>query len=342
MNIFRSVTAFFLSVFSAFAFLPKRAALEKAKNFRVTAYIAANQISDMSKLDKSHLDDVTDIILIGIANFDINGELYFGENFDKKTADLKAAIGERPVNLYLNLIGPGSTVNSADWNEQMDDQGKRHTMAFKSGRLEKNIKEALDNYGFNGVFFDYEYPVFKEHWAAFDSFIISLDKYLGDDYKIGCAISAWMTSQSRKAIKCLDYVEAMAYDIWDDDGTHASVKSMKSVVNELLLRGYKKEQIDIGIPFYARPTTRDAYWYGYNGWYDKLDENGFAYDPDTGLTFSFNNYNTVYKKTRWALKKGLGGVMIWHYACDAPADVESSLFNAVTAARYDYMYDPVC
>lgn len=53
----------------------------------------------------------------------------------------------------------------------------------------------------------------------------------------------------------------------------------------------------------------------------------------TGLTFSFNNYDTVYEKTQWAVEKGLGGVMIWHYACDVPAENESSLFNAVTAAE---------
>lgn len=343
MDIIKRISAFFLSIYMALAFLPMQAAQKKAADFRVTAYIAGNQLSDVKNLDKSHFDDVTDLILIGVTTFDVNGELHYGANFEKMVSDLHDAIGDRDVNLYLNLIGPGSTVNSSDWNEQMESQGKRHDMAFKSGKLEKNIRDALDTYGFDGVFFDYEYPLTKEHWQVFDEFIIGLDKYLGDDYKLGCAISAWMTLQSRKAIRCLDMVEAMAYDVWDNDGTHASMKSMKSVVNELILRGYRKEQIDIGIPFYARPTNHDAYWYGYNGWYDKLDEKGFCYDPGTGLTFSFNDYDTVYEKTHWAIGRGLGGVMIWHYACDVPADNELSLFNAITAAKNDYgVSGPVC
>lgn len=343
MDIIKRISAFFLSIYTALAFLPMQAAQKKAADFRVTAYLVGGGLENPDRIEKTHFDDVTDVILISVAFFNTEGKLTYNEHFDEIVKNVKDAIGDRDVNLYLNLIGPGSTVNSSDWNEQMESQGQRHDMAFKSGDLEKNIKDALDAYGFDGVFFDYEYPLTKDHWKVFDEFIIGLDKYLGDDYKIGCAISAWMTLQSRKAIKCLDMVEAMAYDVWEKDGTHASMKSMKSVVNELILRGYKREQIDIGIPFYARPTNHDAYWYGYNGWYDKLDEKGFCYDPGTGLTFSFNDYDTVYKKTHWAIGRGLGGVMIWHYSCDVPADNELSLFNAITAARNDYgVSGPVC
>ena len=238
MDIIKRITAFFFSIFMAFTSIPSKTAKKKAESFRVTAYIAGEQIADMASLDKTHLKDVTDIILIGVASFDVNGELHFGNDFEKKTAVLQELLSGKPVNLYLNLSGPGSTVSSSDWYEQMDDQGKRHDMAFKSGKLENNIKAALEKYHFDGVFFDYEYPVYKEHWKVFDRFIISLNKVLGSDYKIGCAISAWLTLQSRRAIRCLDMVEVMAYDVWDDDGTHASMDSMKGIVKELKKNGY--------------------------------------------------------------------------------------------------------
>ena len=130
-------------------------------------------------------------------------------------------------------------------------------------------------------------------------------------------------------------VEAMAYEVWDRDGTHASLKGAKQCIRTLLLKGYKKEQLDLGIPFYARPATKEAYWYGYNGWYDKLDEKGFCFDSGTGLTFSFNTYDMVYEKTQWAINRGLGGVMVWHYSCDIPKDNELSLFNAMYNAKND-------
>ncbi len=342
MEIISKIASFLLAAFVTLTSFPMKTVSERAADFRVTAYIVGSGLADASRIDSSHFADVTDVILISSAFFNTKGEITYAENFDTIVSNLKNAIGENPVNVYLNIIGPGATISTSDWNEQMDSQGKQHDIAFKSGKLEQSIKDALDAYGFDGIFFDYEYPLLKEHWKVFDEFIVSLDKFLGDDYKIGCAISSGLTKQSRKAIRCLDMVEAMAYDLWEDDGTHASEKAMRSVARQLILKGYKKEQIDIGIPFYARPTNHDAYWYGYNGWYDKLDEKGFAYDEGTGLTFSFNNYDTVYNKTQWAIERGLGGVMIWHYACDVPAGNELSLFNAVAAAKNDLMSDPVC
>lgn len=165
---------------------------------------------------------------------------------------------------------------------------------------------------------------------------------LGDDYKLGCSISAWNTKQSRKAIKVLDLVEVMAYDLWENDGTHASLANAKQCINQMIIDGYKAEQMDLGIPFYARPTNHGGYWYGYNGWYDKIDDKGFCYDEGTGLTFSFNTYDVVYAKTAWAISRGLGGVMVWHYACDVPKDNSVSLFNAIADAKADMMNRSGC
>ena len=106
--------------------------------------------------------------------------------------------------------------------------------------------------------------------------------------------------------------------------------------------GYKRSQLDMGIPFYARPTTEEAHWYDYKEFYDKLDKDGLAVDPATGLTASFNTPAVVYEKTDWAIKKGFGGVMIWHYACDLPADNDASLFNQVTRAKNDRISGKIC
>ena len=69
--------------------------------------------------------------------------------------------------------------------------------------------------------------------------------------------------------------------------------------------------------------------------YDKLDENGLYHEARTGLVFSFNTPRVVYDKTAWAIDNGFGGVMVWNYACDVPADNEASLFRAIARARND-------
>lgn len=327
--------SFFLALFVTLTSLPFRTVSDRAKDFRITAYVVGSTFANADSIDASHFEDITDVILISIANFNTEGEIVLSQNFETVLSNLKAAMEGSGANLYLNIIGPGYRTNSSDWNEQMIDQSKYHNMAFRSGNLEKNIKDTLIKYGFDGIFFDYEYPVTKEDWAVFDEFLISLDSYLGDDFKIGCAISAWHTMQSKASIRVTDLVEVMAYDMWENDGTHASLRNAKQCIRQMLLEGYKKEQLDMGVPFYARPTNHGAYWYGYSGWYDKLDEKGFCLDEGTGLTFSFNTYDMVYEKTQWAINRGLGGVMVWHYACDIPKSNPESLFNAMANAKND-------
>lgn len=335
MSFFSKVISFILAAIVTLTSFPFRTVSERAEDFRLVAYFVGNNINENSTIDASHFEDLTDVILISAADFDVNGQIILNPKFDIIISKLREAMANSDANLYLNIIGPGCTEWSDDWNERMMNQSDQHNLAFRSGSLEKNIKDVLVKYDFDGIFFDYEYPVLKEDWEVFDEFLISLDKYLGDEYKIGSAISPWNTMQSRKSIAVTDMVEVMAYDIWDNDGTHSSLWGAQQCILKMLFNGYKKEQMDVGIPFYARPTTQEAYWYGYNGYYEKLDDKGFCYDDETGLTFSFNDYDMVYRKTNWAICKGLGGAMVWHYACDVPKENEKSLFNAMTNAKND-------
>lgn len=335
MEIFYRIISFFLSlVYMIPCAIPSRNS-ENAGKFRLTSYIVGNGLEDSSKIDPSHFYQLTDVILIGVSSFTESGEIILNPNFDRIVSNIRAAIGNSGTRLHVNLMGPGNQSNTSDWNEQMEDQSKRHNNAFRSGKLENNIKELLDRYGFDGIFFDYEYPLTKEHYAVFDDFIIRLDSVIGDRYVIGCAISSWNALQSRKALKVIDMIEVMAYDMWDEDGTHSSFEASRNCIRQMIKSGYPREKLELGIPFYARPTNHGAYWYGYSGYSEKLDEKGFCPDDATGLTFSFNTYDTVYKKVNWSVKCGLGGAMVWHYSCDLPADCTDSLFNAMYNAKTD-------
>lgn len=328
-RVFSALLAFILSFFG----VTSGTITNKSQNFRIVAYIVGNNLLDFDSFDVSHMGQITDAILIGVGDFDTSGEVQLCKNFDTIYENLRKAAEGTDVRIHLNLGGPGCRIESDDWNERMINQSYYHNLAFNSGKLEMNLFAVLEKYDFDGIFFDYEYPVQKSDWNVFGEFLVSLDACLGDDYIIGAAISPWICEMSRKHIKALDYVEVMAYDIWDSKGNHAPYTLMKQTAREAERIGFSKSQIDIGVPFYARPTNKDAYWYDYAGWYDKLDENGLVYDETVGLTFSFNTPEVIYKKTAWAINNGLGGVMVWHYSCDVPADNEKSLFNAMYEAK---------
>lgn len=217
----------------------------------------------------------------------------------------------------------------------MDAQARLYQKAFTSGKLEGNIKSVLETYELDGVFFDWEYPISGGHKKWFGKFLKSLDAALGDDYAIGCAISAWCADFPAEAIAVMDMVELMCYDIFDAEGFHATTQMAKDQVNTLLSLGYSPEQIDLGIPFYGHPTNGQMSWYGYNSFYDKLDEQGLFHEENTGLKHHFNTPDMVYEKTAWCIEQGVGGVMAFHYVCDAPADSGYSLFEAIQRAKDD-------
>lgn len=303
---------------------------KQEQQFRITAYVVADKILDYDSFDTSHFYQLTDVILFGCARYDEQGKVTLLDNFDKAYENIKKACEPYPdINLYLNILGPGYNIDSNDWNKQMNNLSERNTNAFNSGNLQGEILDVMQKYSFDGVFFDYEYPLKAKYWKAYDNFIISLNNTLGDEYKIGIAVAHWNANQSKQAIAATDMVEVMAYDLWDDDGTHASLSIATQAIEKMVKLGYDKSQLDLGVPFYARPTTEEAYWYDYRSYYDKLDENGFFSDSKTNLTFSFNTYDVIAEKTQWAMSNGVGGIMVWHYSCDLPESNDKSLFNAI-------------
>lgn len=305
----------------------------KPENFRVTAYVVCNKEFDVDTVDPKNFSNTTDIIVIGNARFDEKGNIILDENFDNSINLLKEYLTGQ--NLYLNILGPASQSTSEDWNEQMYDQADRHNLAFKSGNLEGSIKNVLEKYAFDGVVFDYEFPLRSEDWKIYDSFILSLRQELGNEYKIGMSMVSWNLKQSKAAREATDLFEVMSYDLWDDDGYHATLELAQKDIDEMIKKGYDPAKLDSGIPFYARPTTQEAYWYEYKYYYDKLSEDGLYKDDETGLTFSFNTYDMVYEKTKWAISKGLGGVMVWHYGYDLPYANKNSLFRAIDEAKQE-------
>ena len=146
----------------------------KEDEFRVLAYIRAHNAAS-EKFDKSHFDQITDIVMFEIASFDKNGRIVFDDRFEKCMENVTSSMknGQR---LYINLYGPRKDALGNHYSKS--ELCSLHNKAFLSGKLENNIKGLLAKFNFTGVFFDYEYPQTDEDWGNFDKFLISLDKTL--------------------------------------------------------------------------------------------------------------------------------------------------------------------
>ena len=327
----KRVIAFFtavLSILSGFLGLGGIKA-DKVETFRVSSYVVADYVQDINSFHSEDFDIITDVIIFGTATFDNQGNVFISEaSLGKALSNLRKVIGEREIHITLNILGPGGHTDSDVWEDQMEAQSDEHNKAFASGVLEDNIIAVLEKYELDGVHFDYEHPLSDKAWKNFNKFLVSMGKKLGER-SLGVALCSWNLKLSTQALKYVDTVEVMLYDIFDDEGRHATTETMKEDCKQIGLSGIPYEKVNIGLPFYSRPTDRGAYWYSYSGCLNGIDQNGYYTDENIGKTFWFNTPDVIAEKTDFAINSGYGGVMIWHYSCDLPSTNEASLLGSI-------------
>ena len=311
---------------------------KKAKDLRVNAYFVAEDIKEDA--DFSNLDVLTDVIVFGTAKFDSQGNIKFYDNdsnevdeqyYADKVNLLKSKIGDRKINIITDIAMPYGDGNP-DIKSMMNEQNVDNLVA--------NIVDFVNKYGFDGYDMDYEFPEDKSDWKRFNNFLRKLDKAMPDKI-ISLAIAPWDLRFDDDVIKAIDRVEVMLYDMFTAHGYHSIFSTTVNGVDKAIKGGFSPEQIDLGLPFYSRPTNRLRYWGNYNQFGGKIDRytnliyfNDFDHDgnPMTAPQY-INSVQMVADKTAFAIDAGLGGMMIWHYSCDLPYDDELSLFKAITDTK---------
>ncbi|MBQ2904091.1 MAG: hypothetical protein IJE48_06810 [Clostridia bacterium] len=302
----------------------------KVENFKVTTYLRGDNVYSAADLNSADFDIITDLIIFECADFNSKGEIVYDEaKMERVMSAVRSVIGDRDIHITLNLLGPRGVTDSDVWEDQMKTQSEEHNKAFRSGVLEDNIKNILDKYDFDGVHFDYEYPITDDAWYYFNSFLVSLRRTLQDEYTIGVAAGAWNFFFTLGAISAIDTLELMTYDYVDANGRHATYEDTVAQIEQLKNKGIPAKKINIGLPFYSRPTDMTAYWYGYNTYYDEITDDGWYHCDETNKDFWFNTPEVISQKTQYAIDNGYGGVMIWHYSCDLPSSHEGSLLRAI-------------
>jgi GH18 family chitinase len=186
-------------------------------------------------------------------------------------------------------------------------------------------------FGFDGIDFDWEYPD-PDHRSAQD--FTSLCKKLNYALKaVGKDLTAAVVSSGKQAYgveeevyQYFDWLNIMSYD--GDYGPkelkhHApysmAVSNIEFWLNE---RKLPLEKCILGLPFYAKKGFGN---YGFD--YKKLLKEGASPYDDYWNGHFYNGLFTITNKTKYALDKKLGGVMVWEMSCDT--NDEYSLFRRI-------------
>ncbi len=190
--------------------------------------------------------------------------------------------------------------------------------------LAESILEIVDEYGFDGVDVDWEYPTAKSK-DQYTVFMRYLKEGLTErDKLLTAAVQAvGGSNQPDEVMEMLDWINVMAYDGNEGSGHSPYSYMVNSFAYWNGTRGIPAEKIVLGVPFYERPN-----WASYadivkadadNAYTDKAKING--------TTVYYNGLETMAKKAQYAAENA-GGIMIWEISQDTK-DEKLSLLNCI-------------
>ncbi|QHI70669.1 glycosyl hydrolase family 18 protein [Tichowtungia aerotolerans] len=292
---------------------------------------------------------------------------YHGRNFDLKAPEYAVADSsfEQVTDaMYWSEIGVDKLTEEfyedtfISFMERSAEKGVRRVLCtgVSSGEVmrdlirnpearAKNIKEIVQfvvSVGLDGINIDWEYPN-PEDWLDYSNYLMELNAALKPSGKtLSLALSENLDGLSSDAIEALDYFNIMAYDMmWGKDARgerHSTFPDSVDSIQYFIDKGYPPEKLNLGIPFYGRfvneKSLSHSIWLFHDG--NESSYKTFCTTCSQLLScqdiyegFYYNGIDMVKRKTRWAVDKGLRGVMIWEMGFDLPVEDNRSLLRAI-------------
>jgi GH18 family chitinase len=191
-------------------------------------------------------------------------------------------------------------------------------------RFVQNLAKYCAEQQLDGADFDWEHPKNRSEEEAYAELVAETKRAFEPKVLVTLTLAPWQ-DPGAKAYQAADRVHIMAYD--HADAQHSTFAHATVDVGAFLKRGVPPEKICLGLPFYGRRLDNHRAEKSYA---DIVRRYHPPAEVDEVAGFYFNGPRTIQRKTTWAKRNGLGGVMIWELGQDS-AD-ESSLLRVVRQA----------
>lgn len=198
-----------------------------------------------------------------------------------------------------------------------------------------SLMKYIEEYNLDGVDYNWEYPGYSFSHGYSDNKIVNKDyrgllnllrdtRELFDEYsarsnsgrRLEITLAYYPDGRQEKLFKELnaqrytDFMHMMTYD--QRGAQHSSFDFAENSVDQGIEIGLPAAKLTLGLPFYGR--NRRGEWTTY----EDILQNNSPLEPDVDIVdnIGFNGVETIAKKSLMALKKGIGGLMIWEIGQD--------------------------
>jgi GH18 family chitinase len=251
---------------------------------------------------------VTDLIYFG-ARLRADGRLN-AETLNATALERLAAAHQASGCRLLLCVGGGD--RSAGFAAATADETSRQ-------RLCDSLVALCRAHGFGGVDFDWEYPEGDRQLHSFAQLLAEMKRRLGEEGVVSVAQSPWRDF-GRDVYRIVDRVHVMSYN---HRHPQARFEDSQRDVERMLEYGCPADKLVLGVPFYGRNAAGRTKTFQELAGFGRLEP-----DADMLLGYAFNGRATVRAKTRYALDRNLGGIMVWELGQDA-ADADTSLLRGI-------------
>ncbi len=192
------------------------------------------------------------------------------------------------------------------------------------------MRKLIDKYDLKGIDVDWEYPMRatggneysmkdpKNYLALMTDFRTAF----GKDIELSIALCGSITFMNdvlnAKMAKVLDFVNVMTYDMGLRD--QCTFTETTASMYNAFLGGYKKSQLNFGLPFYSRCPDQGYDYFSYdqlvemteNGTIKPVSSKNKTYALLDGHRLSFDTHDNLMRKVRHVKERGYGGVFCWY------------------------------
>jgi GH18 family chitinase len=308
MNMSRIILTCLLGIFMVTPMQSGEGTAHEQSSFRVVGYLP-----DYREFERITTRGLTDLILFS-ATPTATGDLDISRLKKMPWSKLRAFKTKQRVRLILCVGG---------WERSSHFAAVAGSDPIRQKFVNAMVKFCLDE-RLDGIDLDWEHPKNGAEQAAYANLLTELHKaFEQHGLMLSVTIAAWQKLPS-SAFEAVDWVNLMAYD---HTGQHSTFESAQSDVKKLIDSGMPARKITLGLPFYGRDIKNSNRVLTYR---EIVANNRPEPAVDEIDNIYFNGPETISRKTKYAIDKGLAGVMVWELGQDAAGD--QSLLKVIMSA----------